>query len=58
MDLATMTGMLLEGFGTTVQIFVLTLVGSIPLAVPVAFARMSRIAPMRAVAPPTSTIGM
>lgn len=50
MDLATMTGMLLEGFGTTVQIFVLTLVGSIPLAVPVAFARMSRIAPMRAVA--------
>lgn len=50
MDLATMTGMLLEGFGTTVQIFVLTLVGSIPLAVPVAFARMSRIAPLRAVA--------
>lgn len=50
MDLATMTGMLLEGFGTTVQIFVLTLVGSIPLAVPVAFARMSRIVPLRAVA--------
>ena len=50
MDLATMTGMLLEGFGTTVQIFVLTLVGSIPLAVPVAFARMSRISPLRAVA--------
>ena len=50
MDLATMTGMLLEGFGTTVQIFVLTLVGSIPLAVPVAFARMSRSAPLRAVA--------
>ena len=50
MDITTMTGMLLEGFGTTVQIFVLTLVGSIPLAVPVALARMSRFAPLRAVA--------
>ena len=38
--------MLLSGFGTTLQIFVLTLVGSIPLAVPVALARMSKIRPL------------
>lgn len=38
-----MTGMLVSGFGTTLQIFLLTLVGSIPLAIPVALARMSRI---------------
>ena len=50
MDLTTMTGMLLEGFGTTLQIFLFTLVGSIPLAVPVALARMSRFAPLRTVA--------
>ena len=46
MDIATMSGMLLSGFGTTLQIFVLTLVGSIPLAVPVALARMSKIRPL------------
>lgn len=50
MDIATMVGMLLEGFGTTIQIFVLTLVGSIPLAVPIALARMSRFVPLRALA--------
>lgn len=38
-----MTGMLVSGFGMTLQIFLLTLVGSIPLAIPVALARMSRI---------------
>ena len=38
-----MTGMLVSGFGTSLQIFLLTLVGSIPLAIPVALARMSRI---------------
>ena len=41
-----MLGMLVSGFGTTLQIFLLTLVGSIPLAIPVALARMSRIAPL------------
>jgi len=46
MDITTMSGMLLSGFGTTLQIFVLTLVGSIPLAVPVALARMSKIRPL------------
>ena len=50
MDIQTMTGMLLEGFGTTLQIFVLTLVGSIPLAVPIALARMSRFLPLKVVA--------
>jgi len=43
LDITTMTGMLVSGFGTTLQIFLLTLVGSIPLAIPVALARMSRI---------------
>lgn len=41
-----MTGMLLTGFGTTLQIFLLTLVGAIPLGVPVALARMSKFAPL------------
>ena len=50
MDITTMVGMLMEGFGTTIQIFVLTLVGSIPLAVPIALARMSRFAPLRVLA--------
>lgn len=45
-----MTGMLVSGFGTTLQIFLLTLVGSIPLAIPVALARMSRIRPLSWVA--------
>ena len=50
MDIQTMTGMLLEGFGTTLQIFVFTLVGSIPLAVPIALARMSRFPPLKVIA--------
>ena len=50
MDITTMIGMLLEGFGTTIQIFVLTLVGSIPLAVPIALARMSKFGPLRTLA--------
>ena len=41
-----MTGMLLTGFGTTLQIFALTLVGAIPLGIPVALARMSRVRPL------------
>ena len=41
-----MTGMLLSGFGTTLAIFGLTLLGSIPLGIPVALARMSRFAPL------------
>ena len=46
MDISTMTGMLLEGFGTTLQIFLLTLLGAIPLGIPVALARMSRFRPL------------
>ena len=45
-----MTGMLLEGFGVSVRIFLWTLVGAIPLGVPVALARCSRICPLAAVA--------
>ena len=41
-----MTGMLLTGFGTTLQSFLLTLVGAIPLGVPGALARMSKFAPL------------
>ena len=50
MEITTMASMLLTGFGTTLQIFLLTLVGSIPLAVPVALARMSRFKPLAALA--------
>ena len=46
MDLSTMTGLLLGSFGTTLQIFLLTLVGSIPLGVPIALARMSKVRPL------------
>ena len=35
--------MLLSGFGTTLQIFVLTLVGSIPLAVPLSLIHISAV---------------
>ena len=31
MDISTMAGMLLEGFGVSAQVFALTLLGSIPL---------------------------
>ena len=41
-----MAGMLGEGFLTSLQIFFLTLLGAIPLAVPVALARMSRFRPL------------
>ena len=41
-----MTGMLLTGFGTTLQLFAFTLVGAIPLGIPVALARMSRVRPL------------
>ncbi len=41
-----MAGMLGEGFLTSLQIFIFTLAGSIPLAVPVALARMSRFKPL------------
>ena len=42
--------MLLEGFGTTLSIFALTLLGSIPLGVPIALGRMSRFKPLSGLA--------
>lgn len=47
MTFNTMLGMLGEGFVTSLQIFVFTLLGALPLGVPVALARMSRLAPLR-----------
>ena len=45
-----MMGILMEGFGLTAQIFIITLVGSLPLGVVVALARMSRFKPLALVA--------
>ena len=41
-----MMGILMEGFGLTAQIFVITLIGSLPLGVVIALARMSRFKPI------------
>jgi len=41
-----MLGMLLEGFGMTLQIFIFTLLGSIPLGVLVAVCRLSKFKPL------------
>ncbi|EHF01508.1 MULTISPECIES: amino acid ABC transporter permease [Olsenella] len=41
-----MTGMLLQGYVTSLQIFALTLVGAIPLGIPVALGRLSRFKPL------------
>ena len=46
----TMLQMLGEGFVVSLQIFVFTLVGALPLGIPVALMRMSRLAPVRWVA--------
>lgn len=45
--LETVTLTLLKGFGTTVQIFLLTLLFSLPLGLVMAFGTMSRFAPLR-----------
>ena len=41
-----MTGMLGQGFLVSLQIFAFTLVGSLPLGMLVAFARMSKFRPL------------
>ncbi len=46
MEIGTMLSMLGQGFIVTLQIFFLTLVGSLPLGVVVALARMSRVKPL------------
>jgi len=43
-----MIGYMLEGVGTSLQVFFLTLLFSLPLALPVAFGRMSKNRPLRA----------
>ncbi len=47
MSIAAMLLQLLRAFGVTVSIFALTLLGSLPLGLPVALCRMSRIKPLR-----------
>lgn len=46
MEFATMMELLLSGLAFTLQIFVTTLIGSLPLGVLVAFVRMSRFKPV------------
>lgn len=46
MDFSTMMGILLSGLGFTVQIFLITLAGSLPLGVLVALGRMSKCKPL------------
>lgn len=50
MTMETMLGMLGQGFLTSLAIFFLTLLGALPLGVPIALMRMSRIAPVRILA--------
>lgn len=47
MSLSSMLLQLLRAFGVTFSIFALTLLGSLPLGVPVALCRMSRLKPLR-----------
>ncbi|MEY8459675.1 amino acid ABC transporter permease [Eggerthellaceae bacterium 24-137] len=46
MEFPVMMGILMQGFALTAQIFVITLVGSLPLGIVVALARMSRFKPL------------
>lgn len=50
MDLSVMLGALFEGLGLSAWIFVITLVGSLPLGIVVALARMSKFKPLALVA--------
>ncbi|MDO4538953.1 MAG: amino acid ABC transporter permease [Coriobacteriales bacterium] len=47
LDLSTMFSMLMQGYVISLQVFGLTLLGSIPLGVVVALGRLSKIAPIR-----------
>lgn len=49
MDFSTVMGLLGQGFLLTIQIFAITLVGSLPLGVVVALCRMSKFAPLAAI---------
>lgn len=46
MEFSVMMGILMEGFALTAEIFLITLVGSLPLGVVVALARMSKFRPL------------
>ena len=46
MEFSGMMGILMEGFALTAEIFLITLVGSLPLGVVVALARMSKFKPL------------
>ena len=46
MEFSVMMGILMGGFALTVQIFVITLIGSLPLGVFIALARMSKFKPL------------
>lgn len=50
MELSVMVGALLKGLGLSAWIFVITLVGSLPLGIVVALARMSKFRPLSLVA--------
>lgn len=50
MELSVMVGALFEGLGLSAWIFVVTLVGSLPLGIVVALARMSKFRPLSLVA--------
>lgn len=50
MELSVIVGALLEGLGLSAWIFVITLVGSLPLGIVVALARMSKFRPLSLVA--------
>lgn len=50
MELSVMMGALLEGLGLSAWIFVVTLVGSLPLGIAVALARMSKFKPLSLIA--------
>ena len=49
MQLSTMTGMLVQGYGVSLQIFFVTLVCASLLGIPVALGRLSRVKPLSAV---------
>ena len=49
MQLSTMTGMLVQGYGVSLQIFFVTLVCASLLGIPVALGRLSRVRPLSAV---------
>ena len=50
MELSVMVGALLEGLGLSAWIFVVTLIGSLPLGIVVALARMSKFKPLSLIA--------